>query len=103
TFGIDEPNRRNAELEVIVDLVLNVSRAVLGRKNLDDYLRWGRDDASCRPSAPDNDNVRHAESLGADLDPDLDTSPKGARVHQDERVGPALRIAVTDFPHMALH
>jgi hypothetical protein len=78
-FGIDEPDGRDAELEIIVDLALDARGAVLGREDLDGNVRRG-DDASLRAPTSDNDNIRDAKTIRTDLNSDLDTSPKAAPV-----------------------
>lgn len=102
-LGIDHPDRRDAEAEVIVDSVLDVNGSVFRGKDLDGHLWRSGDDAARWAPAADDDNVGDTKAVWTDLGPDLDAGPKAANAENDKRTGTALRVAMTNFAHVSLH
>ena len=101
-FGVNQPDGRDAEIEVIVFSRTSAARssgeststAISGRRC---------DDAASGATASENDYVGITEAGGPDLNTDLDSNPKCACMEEDVGVRMALCVAMTDFSYITLH
>lgn len=63
-FGIDYPNARDAEGKVVVDLVLDIRSAAIGREHLDGNFGRSGDDAAFGSADDDDRDVGDAVAVG---------------------------------------